>query len=169
MKNIIKILAIIFGVVIFDQLSKGFLVYLITGNVPLYGAAFDVVPVPYLMTQITNFLNIVFTWNPGTSFSLFRTLGESLPIIIIAATSLIIGFLTHYLFYRAKNDEKLALSFIVGGAFGNLIDRLRFGAVIDFIDLHFRAWHWPAFNLADAFIALGVGLFILNLIFKRKK
>jgi signal peptidase II len=62
----------------------------------------------------------------------------------------------------------LPLALIIGGAFGNLIDRIRFGAVIDFLDLHVGGWHWPAFNVADMFIVIGVGLYIINMIFRKK-
>jgi signal peptidase II len=169
MKNIIKILTVIFGAVIIDQISKGFLIYLITGRVPLYGAAWDLVPVPYLMAGVTDFFNVVFTWNPGASFSLFRALGESAPLVIILATGVIIGFIGHYLFTRSDSYEKLPLALIVGGALGNLIDRVRFGAVVDFLDFHVGGWHWPAFNVADICIAVGVGLYIVMWFLKRKK
>ena len=83
MKKISLILSVIFGVVLLDQVSKGILLYLITGGVPVFGPAWSVVPVPYLMAHVFDFFNIVFTWNPGASFSLFRALGESAPFIII--------------------------------------------------------------------------------------
>jgi signal peptidase II len=61
------------------------------------------------------------------------------------------------------------LALIVGGALGNLIDRVRFGAVIDFLDFHVGGWHWPAFNIADICIATGVGLYLLNWLINRKR
>ena len=67
MKKIVLILSIIFGTILLDQLTKGFLLYLITGTIPLSGAAWEIVPVPYLMAHVFDFFNIVFTWNPGTS------------------------------------------------------------------------------------------------------
>lgn len=162
MKNLIKILAIVFCVVALDQISKGYLIYLITGGVPLHGAAWNIVPVPYLMAHVTNFFNIVFTWNPGTSFSLFRGLGEVLPLLIVAATGAIIGFIGYYALRRAPKSEHLPLALILGGAIGNLIDRVRFGAVVDFLDFHVSSIHWPAFNVADICICMGVALYILN-------
>lgn len=169
MKNAFKFLAVILAAILLDQITKGILLYFITGSVPLYGPAWELVPVPYLMDQVTNFFNIVFTWNPGASFSLFRTIGESAPIIIIIVTGTVIGFLARYLFTRHDNAEKWPLALIVGGALGNLIDRIRFGAVIDFLDFHVGGWHWPAFNIADACIAIGVALYLLNWFIKRKK
>lgn len=156
--------------ILLDQFSKSILLYTLTGSVPLVGNAWHIVPTPYMIGTVTNFFNLVFTWNPGTSFSLFRDLGESLPILIIVLTGFVIGFLFHHLLFRAKDKlEKWALLLIIGGALGNLIDRIRFGAVIDFLDFHLRAWHWPAFNIADVFISVGVGLYILNLFITRKK
>ena len=169
MKKITIILSIIFGSIFLDQLSKGVLLYLITGTVPLNGAAWDVVPVPYLMTHVFDFFNIVFTWNPGTSFSLFRAMGESAPMILIVATSFITGFILYYLFRRAKSYEVVPLALISGGAIGNLIDRIRFGAVIDFLDFHIGGWHWPAFNVADVCIVVGVGLYLLCMYIARRK
>ena len=157
-----------FGVVLLDQITKSILLYLITGTVPLYGDAWSVVGFPYLMSRLTNWFNIVFTWNPGTSFSLFRSLGEFAPWLIVVATGIIIAMLFVYMMRRAGDMEKLPLAFIIGGALGNLIDRVRFGAVIDFIDWHIGDIHWPAFNVADIFIVIGVGLYIINMIFRKK-
>lgn len=169
MKKYIFIISIILGTLLLDQLSKGLLIYLITGTVPLAGAAWDVVPVPYLMANVFDFFNIVFTWNFGTSFSMFRTLGEAAPAIIIIATGAIIAALMYYLFRRAQRYEILPLSLVCGGAIGNIIDRLRFGAVVDFLDFHIGGRHWPAFNVADICIVMGVGLYLLNLYMARKK
>ncbi len=169
MKNTLKILAVISGAILLDQFTKGILIYLITGGVPLYGPAWNIIPVPYMMGQVTNFFNIVFTWNPGASFSLFRAIGETAPMIIIVLTGVVIGFLTHFLFNKADKYEKLPVALIVGGALGNLIDRIRFGAVVDFLDFHIGGMHWPAFNIADTCIAIGVGLYIISWFIKRKK
>jgi signal peptidase II len=152
-----------------DQVAKGALVYMLTGALPVSGRAWDVVPFPYMMSQVADFFNIVFTWNHGASFSLFRALGESAPMIIIVLTSIVIGFLARYLFKLADKHEKWPVALIVGGALGNLIDRIRFGAVIDFLDFHVGGWHWPAFNVADICISMGVGLYILNWLLKRKQ
>ncbi len=169
MKNTIKILSIIFGAILVDQISKGILLYMLTGRVPFAAPAWELVPVPYMMGQVTDFFNIVFTWNPGASFSLFRALGEAAPLIMIVATGAIIGFIAYHLFMRAASFEKWPLALIVGGALGNLIDRLRFGAVVDFLDFHIGAWHWPAFNIADTCIAVGVALYVLNWFMNKKK
>lgn len=169
MKKTFPILLIILIAIILDQLSKGFLLYLITGHIPLSGPAWEIVPVPYLMAHVFDFFNIVFTWNPGTSFSLFRAMGESAPIILVVATGGIIGGILYYLFSHAKKYEYFSLALIAGGAIGNLIDRIRFGAVIDFLDFHIGGWHWPAFNIADICIVVGVGLYLLNMYIARRR
>ncbi len=168
-KKVGLILSIIFGAVLLDQLSKGILLYLITGGFPLFGSAWDVVPVPYLMAHVCDLFNIVFTWNPGASFSLFRALGETAPFVIIIATGVIIGVILYYLFKKSSSYEQLPLALIAGGAIGNLIDRVRFGAVVDFLDFHIGGWHWPAFNVADICITVGVGLYLINWYIARRK
>ena len=168
-KKILTYLSIIFGAIILDQITKGILLYLITGDVPLFGAAWEIVPVPYMMMRVCDIFNIVFTWNPGASFSILRAVGEAAPLIIIIATGFIIGFIAYYLFARAKSYEGIPLALIVGGAIGNLVDRIRFGAVVDFLDFHVGGWHWPAFNVADMCIVIGVFLFILNWYLARRR
>ncbi|MBR4860219.1 MAG: signal peptidase II [Alphaproteobacteria bacterium] len=169
MKKYLIIISIIVSTLFLDQISKGFLLYLITGGVPLSGSAWDVVPFPYMMTNVFDFFNIVFTWNPGTSFSMFRALGESAPLVMIVAISFVIGGILYYLFARAKKYEIVPLALVCGGALGNLVDRIRFGAVIDFLDFHVGGWHWPAFNVADVCIVVGVGLYLLNMYLARQK
>lgn len=169
MKKVFKYLAIILGVIAIDQLTKGILLYLILGRVPTFGAALNLVPFSYIMAHVCDVFNIVFTWNPGASFSMFRVLGETAPFIIIFATGAIIGFILYYMFRRGDVHECTALALIVGGAIGNLIDRIRFGAVIDFLDFHIWGYHWPAFNVADICICVGVGLYLFNWWMARRK
>lgn len=169
MKKFAKYLLVILAIILLDQLSKGWLVALITGRVPVFAPAWELIPVPYLMAHVTDFFNLVFTWNPGTSFSMFRMLGESAPWLITIITAGVIGFILYYLFARASDFERVPLALIAGGALGNLIDRVRFGAVVDFLDFHIGGYHWPAFNVADAFICIGVGLYVLNWFIARRR
>lgn len=169
MKNVLKSLAGIFGIIAIDQITKGILLFLITGSFFAFGPAWDVVSMPYMMARVTNFFNVVFTWNPGAAFSAFRSLGDSLPLVIILGTAIIIGLILYYLFCRAQSYERVPLIMIAGGALGNLLDRVRFGAVIDFLDFHIGGWHWPAFNVADIFISVGVMLYVLNWYLARRR
>jgi signal peptidase II len=102
--------------------------------------------------------------NSGTSFGLLAPHTMTEFYLIIVATVLCISFL-FYLFFKLRTTiEKVLCVFISGGAVGNLIDRFCHGAVIDFIDLHYRGWHWPAFNIADSFISIGaISLVVYNL------
>lgn len=161
-KRILKYLLIAFGIILLDQISKGVFLYLITGHIPVYGNAWELVKYPYMMMNVTDFFNFVFTWNPGASFSMLRGVGEMAPILMVVITGFIIGFIGYYLFARSRDYERLPLTLIFGGALGNLIDRIRFGAVVDFLDFHIGGYHWPAFNIADICICVGVGLYLLN-------
>jgi signal peptidase II len=181
MKNILKISGIILAVILIDQIAKGLLLGSVVGGWQWLGSACDLTPffcdgagqivhgADFANLPATSWFKFVFVWNPGTSFSLFRALGTAAPLILVVLTAAIIGFLGHFLFMRAKPREKLPLALIVGGALGNLIDRVRFGAVIDFLDFHIGNWHWPAFNIADICICIGVGLYILNWVLEKKK
>jgi len=161
-----KIIAAIVAIIFVDQLTKGYLLNLVARGWFWFGNAFELVPHPFRMWRINSWFNIVFTWNPGTAFSFFR--GTS-SLVLIFVTGAIIGYLSYLLFAKTKDKtEQWALALIVGGALGNLIDRIRFGAVIDFIDWHYRGFHWPSFNVADIAICLGVGLYILHFWQQRK-
>jgi signal peptidase II len=92
-------------------------------------------------------------------------------VLFVVVSLLAIGTIV-YLFVKAREDEKvLAFSFtlILSGALGNLIDRIRYGEVIDFLDFHVSTYHWPAFNIADSAICIGIGLMALELLAKDKK
>lgn len=169
MKRNIKIIIGILGIVLLDQITKGILLFLETGSGFATGGAWDVMPHPELFRHVTDFFNILFTWNPGTAFSMFRGLGDASPWIMILATGVIIGLILYYLFARARDYERVPLAMIAGGAIGNLVDRIRFGAVIDFLDFHIGGWHWPAFNVADIFVTLGVVFYILNWYLARRR
>jgi signal peptidase II len=116
---------------------------------------------------IPNFFDLVFVLNPGAAFSFLATLPDSVrnPFFItvsVAAAILIIVYRTRHLQQHALASLSLAL--ILGGAVGNLIDRLRYGMVVDFLLVHVHQYHWPAFNVADSAISVGVGLMILDML-----
>lgn len=162
MKRFLIFAAVILGIIVVDQVTKDYLIYLITGGVPAFADAFELVPVSYLMAHVTDFFNVLFTWNPGASFSILRGVGEYAPMFIIVSTGAIVGFLIYYAIRCACRFEQWPVVLIIGGALGNLIDRVRFGAVIDFLDFHIGGIHWPAFNVADTFIVMGVALYMIN-------
>ncbi len=117
---------------------------------------------------IPNFLNLIYKENPAAAFSLLSSVPESFrrPLLISVSAIAILFFLFWY--FRLRDGLLLfALAIIVTGAFGNLIDRIRYGYVIDFIDLHagifgLPHWHWPTFNVADSLIVMGAILVVIK-------
>lgn len=109
--------------------------------------------------EIFSFLNLVFVTNKGISFGLLSNLNISyfLGLISLAISMVLIFWLAK----SCKAYEKFTLSLILGGALGNGIDRIYQSYVIDFIDFHYKGFHWPAFNVADASITIGVIIFII--------
>jgi signal peptidase II len=116
---------------------------------------------------ITSFLDLVLTCNPGVSFGLLNRTGVNSLVFALAA-ALIIAILVFWLGRVRANFLAVAIGLIIGGAIGNVADRLRFGAVIDFLYFHAGAWYWPAFNLADSAICLGVAAMLLDGMLSRR-
>ena len=111
---------------------------------------------PAAGVSITGFLAIVLVWNRGMSFGMFNT-GDPLVPWILGAISIAVAVALVWWLARAHRWLVIAgLGLVLGGAIGNLVDRLIYGAVVDFVLLHAGTWQWPAFNLADSAIALGV-------------
>lgn len=113
--------------------------------------------------ELTGFFNLVLVFNKGAAFSfLANAPGWQRPLLIAFAlgAALVVSVLLARSPGRRTFSAGLAL--ILGGALGNVIDRLRFGHVVDFLDLHAAGWHWPAFNLADAAITVGAALLIVD-------
>lgn len=113
--------------------------------------------------ELTGFLNLVLWFNKGAAFSfLADAQGWQTPLLAVFAIAAAV--IVSVLLVRSPDKRMFAagLALILGGALGNLIDRLRFGHVVDFVDLHAGGWHWPAFNVADSAITVGAALLILD-------
>lgn len=113
--------------------------------------------------ELTGFLNLVLVYNKGAAFSMFAdAAGWQTPLLV--GFALVAAAVVGYLIVRnpAKRLLCLGLALILGGALGNLIDRLRYGQVVDFLDFHAWGWHWPAFNVADSAICVGAAVLILE-------
>ena len=110
---------------------------------------------------LTSFLSLVSAWNRGVGFSLLTMSLPSGPYILSALALVMLV----WLFRVARAISALALGLIIGGALGNVVDRLRLGVVFDFIDVHLAGYHWPAFNLADSALSIGVVLLIIDGLF----
>lgn len=116
------------------------------------------------------FFNLALVFNPGAAFSFLSDAGGWQRWFFVALALAVSVWLT--LLIRSHAAERLlplAAALILGGALGNVIDRIRFGAVVDFLDVHAAGWHWPAFNVADAAISLGVALLIWQQLFHAEK
>ena len=110
------------------------------------------------------FFNLTLAYNEGAAFSFLAGAGGWQRWFLTAVALVVSVFLLLWL-RRLRADEKIAawgLSLVLGGALGNVIDRLLHGHVIDFLDVYYRQWHWPAFNLADSAISLGIVLLLLD-------
>jgi signal peptidase II len=116
--------------------------------------------------DILPFLRIVLVKNTGAAFGMFSSLGNNFFLVV---TLLAILFIIYYISKIPKGLELFALSLILGGAIGNFIDRATIGEVIDFIDFYVGTWHWPAFNVADSALTVGITLFIWVNIFAQRK
>ncbi|MCD8563317.1 MAG: signal peptidase II [Alphaproteobacteria bacterium] len=124
---------------------------------------------PPARVELMPFFNIVMVWNEGVSFGLFNNLAVPIPVLLSGFSLLLSAAFIIWMLRTTSCATALALALIVGGALGNVIDRLRFGAVIDFLDFYIGNWHWPAFNLADSCIVLGVlGLIVYSLFFEKR-
>jgi len=113
--------------------------------------------------EVTGFFNLVLAFNKGAAFSLLaQAPGWQTPVLVaiaLAAAAILSALIVRNLHKRLLCT---GLALVLGGALGNLVDRLRLGHVVDFIDLHAAGWHWPAFNVADSAITVGAVLLILD-------
>lgn len=145
------LLAISLGVVVLDQITKA----AVSSKLAL-GESVEV---------ISGFLHLTLVRNTGMAFGLLSR--SDLPYKSAVMTLLSVGALAAVLYYTLRSDQgdritRFGLAFILGGALGNIIDRIRFGYVVDFVDVFYGSSHWPAFNVADTSICVGVGLLLLD-------
>ena len=112
---------------------------------------------------VTSFFNLVLVYNRGAAFSFLSDASGWQTPLLIAFAVIAIGIVS-VLLVRTPERRMLCtgLALILGGALGNVIDRLRFGQVVDFLDFHVGTWHWPAFNVADSAITVGAVILILD-------
>ena len=118
---------------------------------------------------VNEYLDFILVFNTGISYGLFSGGGDFQKWILISLSILIIIFLLNLIRNESSIISKLSISFIIGGALGNVLDRFTYGAVVDFISLHAKGFSWYIFNIADMFIVLGVILFILSQFILSKK
>ncbi len=148
MKKPFSSLFIVSLVIILDQLSKYVVIRFMD---------------PFDSIKVFPFLHILHVQNPGAAFGMFRNMASSFFITISFAAIIFVIYLL-----RKKAYHPLGLSFILGGAIGNLIDRILYGKVVDFIDFSIGDFHWYTFNIADSALTIGVAIIILSLLFQKK-
>ncbi len=120
-----------------------------------------------LVNELTAFFNLVMTCNRGVSFGMFNQASDHGPLLLTGLAVVIIIALSVWLWRARTAASILALGMIIGGAAGNVIDRVRFGAVVDFLDFHAAGYHWPAFNIADSAVCVGAAILVLESLFTR--
>lgn len=135
-------------VLLLDQLSKWWIV--------------AIVMQPPRVIEITPFFNLVLGWNRGISFGLFGGDGALNAWVLPVLACAVVALVTYWLMRAQTRAIGISLGLIIGGAIGNIIDRLRLGAVVDFLDVHAFGYHWPAFNVADSGITIGAALMIVS-------
>jgi signal peptidase II len=141
------------GVLVFDQATKEW----ITFRMALHSS----VPV------VPGLINLTLVTNTGALFGMFRDIADPCRTIMFLAVPVVAITLILYFQYRTSARETMTqsgLALILGGAVGNLVDRLRFGHVVDFVDVFVGEYHWPAFNVADSAICVGVSLLFIDLL-----
>ena len=147
-------IAAILVAILADQFSKWWIIgHLVAGSALAFG----------------DFFNVVKVWNSGVSFSMFSNHGKLGVVVLSLVAMTVCLFLLHWMWRETNRLKIVALGLIIGGAVGNVIDRVRYGAVLDFLDFHFKQYHWPAFNMADTFICIGACILIFLEIFNHKK
>ena len=118
---------------------------------------------------INNYLNLNLVFNTGIGFG-FLSLNAGIYYNILSILIFFIILVLIYLMFKSKTSEKIFFSLIIGGAIGNLYDRIIYKAVPDFIDFHIKEFHWFTFNIADIFISLGILFMLLKeLLYKKQK
>jgi signal peptidase II len=160
-------------IIVTDQLSKWFVVERII--YPAINSDKGVGFIPWYLQEphmtesisirITSFFNIVMAWNTGVSFSLFNDMGLMGGYLLIAIAISITIIFCYWLIRSTHWLYGVGYALVIGGALGNVIDRARFGAVIDFLDVHAYGYHWPAFNVADISVVTGIGVLIIVSLF----
>ncbi len=143
-------------IIILDQVTK----MLVVSRIPVYGS----------ITVIPGLFDLTHIYNPGGAFGFLAGKSSNLRHIFFLVASVIAMGMVIYLYVKTPPGYGFlssGLSLILGGAVGNVIDRIRLGEVVDFLSFHLKGMHWPAFNIADSAITVGVGIFIYHLLFKK--
>lgn len=146
------------GTAIFDQITK----HHIQKNFMLHES----------VSVIDGFFSLTYILNPGAAFGIFSDQSETFRAIFFMTVSVIALILLAFFFRQTPSEDTfslIAISLLFGGAIGNMIDRMRMGEVVDFLDFYIGQYHWPAFNVADSAITIGVSLLMLQLFLQKEE
>lgn len=130
----------------------------------------DRLPLGVPIALVDDLVSFTLVMNPGLAFGLLGSVPRGWRWVVAALSLVALAVLARValrVLPAGGSVGRIAIGLIFGGAVGNLIDRARFGAVVDFVDVHWRGWHWPAFNVADSAISIGVVLLALRLLGER--
>ena len=116
-------------------------------------------------------LQIIYVRNLGAAFSFLSSAGgwQRWFFIVLSLLASIVIMIWLYRLPKQSWMEALGLSLVLGGAVGNLVDRVTLGYVVDFIDVYYQAWHWPVFNIADSAITVGVAIMVIDILFYQRQ
>ena len=157
LKNKYVYLVLVAATVVFaDQLTKA----IVINKLPLYQS----------LTIIPGLFDITHIRNPGGAFGFLAGSGPGVRKLVFLFVSLMALVLIFWFYLKTPSTHRFLASgfaMIFGGAMGNLIDRIRLGEVVDFLDVYVGKYHWPAFNVADSAILIGIGIFLLVMVLKK--
>jgi len=154
--KVIRLTIVSGSVILLDQITKA----LIKTTIPLHGG----------VTVIPGFFNISHVQNPGGAFGLLADQSPAIRLVVFILFSAFAAGVILYLYFTVDESTPLlasAIAMIFGGAVGNLIDRIRFGRVVDFLDFYIGTAHWPSFNVADSSVTIGISVFLYHLVFSK--
>lgn len=146
-------LAVSLAILFLDQWTKG----IITRTMEVHQSR----------TILNDFLDLTYVRNTGAAFGLFASVDSSMKAVLLNSVAVVVFLIVSAYALRSPHKSvrlQLGLALILGGAVGNLLDRVRFGYVVDFLDFAVSGHHWPAFNVADSAICIGVGLLFLDML-----
>ncbi len=149
---------IVVATIIFDQVTKVWIV----NTMEMY-QSWEIIP---------GFFNLVYVTNSGAAFSILADVNSPWRHYFFVSVGVIALVLLTFFWFQQRKSKSLTivgLALIAGGASGNLIDRIRLGSVVDFIDVFIGSYHWPAFNIADSAICIGVGMYLILGYFEDRK
>ncbi|MBP3615858.1 MAG: signal peptidase II [Alphaproteobacteria bacterium] len=169
MKKILKNTFVLIGIfILLDFLTKLLVLAQTPFPITLFGYYKKYYPTYYPISEPLPFFNLILVWNNGVSFSMLANNTLLGRFLLIGLSLLITTYIAILLRHEKENLNRFAYILIIAGALGNIFDRLRYGAVIDFLDFYIGTHHYPAFNVADMYICIGVAIIIFKSFIKKK-